>query len=457
MVAAGNTGGQLNVFQIQKEHPADLELDIPLTQPRPIERYVIGDMHGGASVRCVRWAKNGMKLFSGDERGAVVLSEFDYQLVRVRCGGISYASQLLIHCIHLQHISKSSEILNESYEIVQIDFRQPHLLVTTSYRAIVCDRQPDTGNWRVQQIGTKDRKVLSAFGAAFLVDDHHPGSQAPAIICARPGFRFWVASASDGAVQQTILFKDAMERLNQSTFEVPLLNPGRSQHTRPAGQFGPVHMFGADVLVTHSGHCVYFLHLRQQKVIGTVRRLRGIVGLCVTADGELFVLEGDRSLVRIARWPDGERPPANGHRAGPLEFQQDAGPLVDDATAEECFELPPIEAIELDTPLRTAFDEHDLPAQDRRVLEHSRKVERFERIDVSAYDPAILFKARVGACGASKRSRSQAKVKLAATPSGIVEIGQQAAVVEEKKRMAATVSATVAQRDTMASQQSSSR
>lgn len=83
MVAAGTVCGQLNVFQIQKEHPADLDLDMPLTQARPIERYVIGDMHGGASVRCVRWAKNGMKLFSGDERGAVVLTEFDYQLVSV--------------------------------------------------------------------------------------------------------------------------------------------------------------------------------------------------------------------------------------------------------------------------------------------------------------------------------------------------------------------------------------
>lgn len=341
----------------------------------------------------------------------------------------------------LQHISKSAEILNETYDIVQIDFRQPHLLVTTSYRAIVCDRQPDTGTWRVQQIGRKDRKMLSAFGAAFMVEPHQR-RHAPAIICARPGFRFWVANAADGSVQQTILFKDAMERLNQSTFEVPLLNPGR-QHTRPAAQFGPVHMFSADVLVTHSGHCVYFLHLRQQKVIGTVRRLRSIVSLCVTADAELFVLEGDRSLVRIARCADGASATLAGNGGGgPIECEA-AGAGDDDAAAEECFELPPIEAIELDTPLRTAFDEHDLPAQDRRVLEHSRKVARFERIDVSAYDPAILFKPKGGSgsgATASKRSRSQTRVKLAVAPTGIVEIGQQAAVVEEKWRPASCTS-----------------
>lgn len=94
MVAAGTACGQLNVFQIQKEHPADLDLDMPLTQVRPIERYVIGDMHGGASVRCVRWAKNGMKLFSGDERGVVVLTEFDYQLVSVRVAGLAIGSAM---------------------------------------------------------------------------------------------------------------------------------------------------------------------------------------------------------------------------------------------------------------------------------------------------------------------------------------------------------------------------
>lgn len=38
MIAAGNTNGQVNVFQIQKEHPPDLNLE-PLTKRKPIERY----------------------------------------------------------------------------------------------------------------------------------------------------------------------------------------------------------------------------------------------------------------------------------------------------------------------------------------------------------------------------------------------------------------------------------
>lgn len=83
MVAAGTADGRLNVFQIQKRLPDDLPLAAcPLTRRRPVERFVVADMHAGGAVRALRWSKNGMRLFSGDRRGSVVLTEFDYQLVR---------------------------------------------------------------------------------------------------------------------------------------------------------------------------------------------------------------------------------------------------------------------------------------------------------------------------------------------------------------------------------------
>lgn len=119
-----------------------------------------------------------MKLFSGDSRGIVVLTEFDYQT----------------------HLSKSLEIINESYEIVQISFSKPWLLISTIYRAIICVRDSD-GLWKVSQIGKKDRKILSDFGAVF----QGPARQ-PSIISTRPGFRFWIADV-EGNVLQTLLFK----------------------------------------------------------------------------------------------------------------------------------------------------------------------------------------------------------------------------------------------------------
>lgn len=82
MVAAGSECGQLNVFQIRKDPPPELELMmVPKTLVKPIEQYTIGNMHIGRRVSCVRLAKNGMKLFSADAQGIVALTEFDFQLV----------------------------------------------------------------------------------------------------------------------------------------------------------------------------------------------------------------------------------------------------------------------------------------------------------------------------------------------------------------------------------------
>lgn len=80
MVAAGNGSGQVSVFRIQKQLPPDLNLVAPCARAKPIERYNIRDLHSCA-ISYVEWSKNGMKLYSGDRQGVVVLTEFDYQAV----------------------------------------------------------------------------------------------------------------------------------------------------------------------------------------------------------------------------------------------------------------------------------------------------------------------------------------------------------------------------------------
>lgn len=359
----------------------------------------------------------------------------------------------------MQHISKSAEILNETYEIVQMDFRHPRLLVATTFRTIVCERQPDAASsaaWRVLQIGKRDRKQLGPFGAAFLwpadrPQQHRPQCQSP-IVCARAGYRFWVAH-EDGAVQQTILFRDAVERMNQSTFEVPLLNPGVPHRQLPA-QFGTLYMFGtaatkeaeedAEVLITWHADCLYFLHLGQQKVIGSMRRMRHIRALCV-CNNELFVLESGRNLVRIANRPDGwetqKAVAQQRQHQHELEQQQQLGPVeftpadvIEDkfiTDAEECFELPPVECIHLDTPLHVSYEEHDLPVQDQRFLEHSRKVEVFERINDMDYDDSILFKPKSSTKKTRKAQQQANKPKAQTTSEGIVEIGRQAETCDD--------------------------
>lgn len=412
MIAVGNAAGQVSAFQIQKELPPELNAYPSITNvvhKQPIERYTIKDLDRSA-ITCVEWSRNGMKLFSGDKQGVVILTEFDFA----------------------DHISKSVEILNEAYGIVQIGFCSPWLLVSTVYRAIVCRKNDATGDWNVSQVGKKDRKILNNFGAVFTGSDR----RSPSILCSRPGFRFWMAD-TEGNVSHTFLLKDAVA---EPTFEIPLLNPGLNKSVDGRfAYFGPCYNFNGSCIITHCDTIVYIINLEKLKIEAIIRRLRKIQYLACYGS-EIFIVEGGRSLIRIApfREPsqagcekDGEfndskvagsasssASSSSGADSAifepPVEFEPEEDSIGD---ADECFELPPIEYIHLDTPLY--LNETQLLKQDRLLLEHSRKLEVFEKINELDYDDSILYKTAM-----KKKKKVPASNEKHA--DGIVEIGQQA-------------------------------
>lgn len=283
------------------------------------------------------------------------------------------------------------------------------------------------GKWKVSQIGIKDRKVLSDFGVSFIGT-----GRTPSILCVRPGFRIWISDVS-GNVLKTILFKESMLRINQYAFEVPLLNPG-PPHVKPSLNFGLCFVLNEHIVVSVASDCIFFLDLEKQKVVASVRRFRSIRSVCIR-DGEIFVLEGVRNIVRISDLPESGRVETRSQSlllSEPAEFHD-----ADETLAEECFELPPIESIVLETRLKTSLDEHDLLLQDKLYLEHSRRVEVFEKINDIAFDDSILFKQST-----TKKKNSVAKIKRL-IPSGIVEIGQQAVLPEENIKKKQIIASSV--------------
>lgn len=132
MLAVGNRDGNVNIFQLPKVPPESLPLSLR-PKDKQVERYSVSEMHKG-QVTALEWSKNGMKLFSGDATGHVVLTEIDFYM----------------------HLCKSCEILDEAYAVVQLNYLQQRLLVSTTYRSIICQKQD---KWRVCQVGKKDRKL----------------------------------------------------------------------------------------------------------------------------------------------------------------------------------------------------------------------------------------------------------------------------------------------------------
>ncbi|GFR99993.1 WD repeat-containing protein [Elysia marginata] len=125
LVAVGSASGEVTIFCL----PGLISV-----QKKQIQKFEVQDLHEHY-ITCLEWSTNGMKLFSGDKIGQVVVTEIDFY----------------------QGMSKSCRLLIEhSTEITQMDYQNRMLLVSTRQRSFVVrlDRNSET-----VQIGTKERKM----------------------------------------------------------------------------------------------------------------------------------------------------------------------------------------------------------------------------------------------------------------------------------------------------------
>ena len=273
MVAAGNEHGVVTVFQIPKNPPDSLPDSLKPKQKKQVERYSISGLHNSA-VTTVEWSKNGMKLFSGDQDGLVVLTEIDFYM----------------------HLSKSSELLNEKYAVVQLSYQQGSLLVSTILRTILVNRNE---NGKVTQVGQKERKILGKLGAVF--GSRQNCGQDLVIYASRPGLRLWQADKI-GTVLKTLIFKDA---IRSGHTEVELLNPAPESFKNQRGEptFGVILPFCDDLLVTYSDDIIYVVNPTTIAITSIITDLRRVTDVACTKD-EIFVLEGERNIIRIAYYPE---------------------------------------------------------------------------------------------------------------------------------------------------------
>ncbi|KAL6265330.1 hypothetical protein P5V15_002131 [Pogonomyrmex californicus] len=427
MVAAGNEHGVVTVFQIPKNPPDSLPNSLKPKQKKQVERYSISGLHDTA-VTAVEWSKNGMKLFSGDKDGLVVLTELDFYM----------------------HLSKSSKLLNEKYSVVQLSYQQGLLLVSTTLRTILVNRNE---NGKVTQVGQKERKTLGKLGAVFGSRQNYV--QDPVIYASRPGLRLWQADKI-GTVLKTLIFKDAVR---SSHTEVALLNPAPEGSRRNRGEpsFGIVLPFCDDLLVTYCDDVVYVVNPNTIAITSIVNDLRRVTDVACTKD-EIFILEGERNILRIAYYPENNifteetrrtldpllsfaeysKPVANGileltsklkesnivpaipfPKINPTNIIQSVSivPTITGTTneldtnaianAEEAVEVPPIVPIDLNTPLVTDINKileyndtsrirnaEDIKSNDRREI--------FQKIGQQEFEDVVFTPERK-----QKRSRNK--------------------------------------------------
>uniref|UniRef100_A0A672TFE1 Tectonin beta-propeller repeat containing 2 n=1 Tax=Strigops habroptila TaxID=2489341 RepID=A0A672TFE1_STRHB len=267
LVAVGTASGRVAVFQLVSSLPG---------RNKQLRRFDVAGIHK-SSITALAWSPNGMKLFSGDDKGKIVYSALDLD----------------------QGICNSNLVLEEPSSIVQLDYNQKVLLVSTLQRTLLFYTEEKS----VKQVGTQPRKNTGKFGACFI-----PGlckQSDLTLFAARPGLRLWKSDVH-GTVQATFLLKDVFAGGIKAFELYPRLEPpDRGSYSSPEKHLGLVSCFFREGWVlTWNEYSIYLLDTVNQALIGGLEGYGDIVSVSCT-NNEIFFLKGDRDIIRISSRPEG--------------------------------------------------------------------------------------------------------------------------------------------------------
>ncbi|NXX67565.1 TCPR2 protein, partial [Spizella passerina] len=233
LVAVGTASGRVAVFQLVSSLPG---------RNKQLRRFDVAGIHK-SSITALAWSPNGMKLFSGDDKGKIVYSALDLDQVS----------------IYFRDLNSHLHFLKGCY----------------------------TGK----------------FGACFI-----PGlckQSDLTLFAARPGLRLWKSDVH-GTVQATFILKDVFAG-GIKTFELyPRLEPpDRGSYSSPEKHLGLVSCFFQEGWVlTWNEYSIYLLDTVNQALIGGLEGYGDIVSVSCT-NNEIFLLKGDRDIIRISNRPEG--------------------------------------------------------------------------------------------------------------------------------------------------------
>uniref|UniRef100_A0AAQ5Z5B9 HPS5-like beta-propeller domain-containing protein n=1 Tax=Amphiprion ocellaris TaxID=80972 RepID=A0AAQ5Z5B9_AMPOC len=265
LVAVGTASGRVAVFQLVSPLPG---------RNKQLRRFDVVGLHKG-SVTSLAWSTNGMKLFSGDDKGRVVFSALDLD----------------------QGVCKPALLLEESSGVVQMEYSHQVLLVSTQQRSLLYCTQTQ----EVLQLGTKPCKSSGRFGACFLPALCKQSDLQ--VFAARPGLRLW-RSDIRGQVEDTRLLKPLFNT-QIPQFEL-FPRPAPIGAYRPAErQLGLLSCFLREGwILSWNEYSIYVLDCLNEVIIGALESSGDIVSVSC-CENEIFVLKGDRDIIRLSNSPEG--------------------------------------------------------------------------------------------------------------------------------------------------------
>ncbi|XP_029349066.1 tectonin beta-propeller repeat-containing protein 2 isoform X2 [Echeneis naucrates] len=265
LVAVGTASGRVAVFHLVSPLPG---------RNKQLKRFDVVGLHRG-SVTSLAWSTNGMKLFSGDDKGRVIFTALDLD----------------------QGVCNPVLLLEESSGVVQVEYSHQVLLVSTQQRSLLyCTQRRE-----VQQLGTRPRKSSGRFGACFLPALCKQSDLQ--VFAARPGLRLWRTNVR-GQVEETHLLRPLF---NSQVPQFQLFpRPGPGGGYRPSErQLGLLNCFLRESWVlSWNEYSLYVFDCVHEVIIGALETSGDIVSVSC-CDNEIFVLKGDRDIIRLSNSPEG--------------------------------------------------------------------------------------------------------------------------------------------------------
>ena len=273
MLAAGSLSGDLILYQIPK--PVKLEARVPFPgTAQNIQQFLVTNIHR-QSVTCLKWSRNGEKLFSGDEEGKIVESSVAFILNEV----------------------SSREISDERCEILSLDYLladyNTRLLLVSTINSTFAYNFNSRNEHKLVKIGGRSRKT-GTFASMCLQTDI--GKAGLKFVVVRPNDRLWVTDV-DGRVEKTIILREAIKR---SHSQIPLINPSNMAGDEDTNVARVSLLSAAEQLViVWSAARLHIVSLVTGQILTSCNSFRNIYNICRTSDEEVFVHETGRSIVRL--------------------------------------------------------------------------------------------------------------------------------------------------------------
>ncbi|CAL8283345.1 unnamed protein product [Lota lota] len=338
LVAVGTASGRVTVFQLVSQLPG---------RNKQLRRFDVLGLHK-STVTSLAWSANGAKLFSGDDKGRVVFTALD--LDKGECKPVIY--------------------LEEASGIVQLEYSHTVLLVSSQQRALFFSTQQQL----LQQLGTKPRKSSGRFGACFLPALCKQSDLQ--VLAARPGFRLWRADIQ-GLVEDTQLFNGLFSTPVPEFQLFPRPSTAGAYHPTDR-QLGLLSCFHRDGwLLSWNEYSVYVIDCLNEVVIGALESCGDIVAVS-SCQNEVFILKGDRDIIRISSCPEGQTPSSDLH------------PGLSSPLTTPTVLSPPIGSVETAQPIRTmaiVVEKQDGGGGVRSGGEEEEEVEEVEQEGVEGSTP----------------------------------------------------------------------